>query len=90
MNSFQTLMMTQAKPVNLNAYNPANPIIPKNKLQHPSTETEVVKVIEKPKKIINLKYIIENKPPVKVVRKYMRNQIESIKSPEAEMFEYDL
>ena len=81
-------MMNQVKPANTNAYNPTN--MPIKALQDPKRETEIIKVIDKPKKEINLKYIVENTPATKVVREYFRRQIENIKSPEAEMFEYEL
>lgn len=39
------------------------------------------------KQTITLKYIIENKPKTKIIRKYMSEQIKAIKSPEELLFE---
>ncbi len=39
--------------------------------------------------VVDIDYIISEKPSVKIVREFMRENLASIKSPEDEMFEND-
>jgi len=83
------MLLNLKQPANPNAYNPGTYDV-KRVFNTPSHVTEIIKVENDEKKIINLKYIIDKKPPVKIVREYMRKQINSIQSDELELFSFDL
>ncbi len=58
--------------------------------QNNSINKETNKMFNKNKEIeINVKYIIEKKPSINTVRKFMAEQINSIKSEECLLFEHE-
>lgn len=54
-----------------------------------STSAPILKE-EKDENVIDLKYIIKDKPKAKIVRKFMKDNLESIKTDGEEIFEMEL
>jgi len=53
----------------------------------PQATTPMPATLEEANEVVDLKYIIENKPKAKIVREYLKAQLASIKSEEDMIFE---